>query len=643
MKQTGIATLALLLALNVALGTILGAGMKAYADDTCKLYVGGKEITSGQLTVNGDTGTATYAPETHTLTLNNYSYTGDGYYDNAGQGGGIDYRGDADLLIILKGSNSITKSATSLLDYSHGIYFHGEGHTLTISGDGTLEISFAEATTPIKKKRNGIFCEPGAFVMKSGSVVTKGGYANESVGIYTQDGITINGGTFTGIGNPTTNYASRGIYTLYNGIIINGGKVTAQATDDTNAAWAFGTPVTINGGTVTAQATSNTNVARAFSGSVTINGGTVTASASSNGDAKAFSDPFETSVAIELLDMKVGDSKENATTTTNTGNVSEKKYVYIKVNESEDITPTVSITGWIYGEYSKTANAPSVTGNTGNGTVTYSYKVKDAEDSTYTSTVPTDAGDYTVQASIAAAGKYKAGSATADFTVSKADPTIKAPTTQELSYTGTAQALVTAGTTTGGTMVYALGTSTAATNDYSASIPTATDEGTYYVWYKVLGDTNYKDSAPAVVSVTVTLTRYTINYEMNGGSNSENNPSSYTMKSKDITLSSSAARNGYTFIGWTGSNGTTPSTSVTIPSGSSGNKNYTANWQKITYKISFDLNGGELGEGQTNPTNYDVESLQFSPNVPTRKGYNFEGWLNSLQRFKDSDRDDRQP
>ena len=227
---------------------------------------------------------------------------------------------------------------------------------------------------------------------------------------------------------------------------------------------------------MTAQATNDTNEARAFEGSVTINGGTVTASASSNGEAKAFSGSCNISVASELLDMKVGDSEETATATTNTGDVSGKKYVYIKVNEGEDINPTVSITGWTYGEYSETDNAPSVTGNTGNGTVTYSYKVKDAEDSTYTSTVPTDAGDYTVQASIAAAGKYKAGSATADFTVSKADPTIKAPTTQELSYTGTAQALVTAGTTNGGTMVYALGTSTAATNDYSASNPTAIDE-----------------------------------------------------------------------------------------------------------------------------------------------------------------------
>lgn len=213
MKQTGIAALALLLALNVALGTILGAGMKAYAADTYGLRVGNTEITSETLTVNGGSGTATYDPKTHTLTLNNYEYNGDGYddnpdTDNSGEGGGIDYRGDADLLIILQGSNSITKSATSKLNYSHGIYFNVEDHTLTISGDGTLDISFAETTSGIGK-RNGIFCEPGAFVMESGSVVTKGGTANESAGIFAKDDITINGGTFTGIGNPTTKYESR--------------------------------------------------------------------------------------------------------------------------------------------------------------------------------------------------------------------------------------------------------------------------------------------------------------------------------------------------------------------------------------------------------------------------------------------------
>ena len=241
-----------------------------------------------------------------------------------------------------------------------------------------------------------------------------------------------------------------------------------------------------------------------------------------------------------------------------------------------------------------------------------------------------NATEYDVVFTPTDADNYAAVECKVKLTVNKAAPTVTAPTAKTLTYTGSAQALVNAGSTNDGTIKYAVTTENKAPTDeslYTTSIPTATNAGTYYVWYKVLGDTNHKDSAPAVVSVTMTLTRYTIIYEMNGGSNSENNPSSYTMKSEDITLSSPAARNGYTFIGWTGSNGTTPSTSVTIPSGSSGNKSYTANWQKITYKISFDLNGGELGEGQTNPTSYDIESEKFSPNAPTKKGYDFEGWL----------------
>ena len=83
------------------------------------------------------------------------------------------------------------------------------------------------------------------------------------------------------------------------------------------------------------------------------------------------------------------------------------------------INPTVSIDGggWTYGETPKT---PTVTGNTGNGAVTYEYKVKGAGDDTYNTTVPTNAGDYTVRASIEDTTSYSGGTATADFTIAKA-------------------------------------------------------------------------------------------------------------------------------------------------------------------------------------------------------------------------------
>ncbi|MBQ4283080.1 MAG: S-layer homology domain-containing protein [Lachnospira sp.] len=100
-----------------------------------------------------------------------------------------------------------------------------------------------------------------------------------------------------------------------------------------------------------------------------------------------------------------------------------------------DITPEVTITGWTY---KTTANEPSVTGNTGNGAVTYKYKAKNLADSAYSTTVPTNAGEYTVKAEIAETSNYNAGSATANFTIApKAlDSTMVAATIAPQPYTG---------------------------------------------------------------------------------------------------------------------------------------------------------------------------------------------------------------
>ena len=84
-------------------------------------------------------------------------------------------------------------------------------------------------------------------------------------------------------------------------------------------------------------------------------------------------------------------------------------------------------------------------------------------------------------------------------------PTVTAPTARNLIYNGQAQKLVTAGTVTGGTMYYAVTTENTAPakNLYTTSIPTATDAGTYYVWYKAVGDSNHSDSEAACVEVTI--------------------------------------------------------------------------------------------------------------------------------------------
>ena len=75
---------------------------------------------------------------------------------------------------------------------------------------------------------------------------------------------------------------------------------------------------------------------------------------------------------------------------------------------------------------------------------------------------------------------------------------VTAPTANELSYTGSAQELVTPGEASGGTMQYSLGGM-----NYSPDIPTGTDVGEYTVYYKVVGDADHSDTEPATVSVTI--------------------------------------------------------------------------------------------------------------------------------------------
>ena len=85
--------------------------------------------------------------------------------------------------------------------------------------------------------------------------------------------------------------------------------------------------------------------------------------------------------------------------------------------------------------------------------------------------------------------------------VNKATPTFTAPTAQEnLTYTGQEQALITAGSVTDyGTMQYSL----TENGTYSQDIPTGTDAGAYTVWYRVIGDENHNDTAPASVAVRI--------------------------------------------------------------------------------------------------------------------------------------------
>ena len=89
--------------------------------------------------------------------------------------------------------------------------------------------------------------------------------------------------------------------------------------------------------------------------------------------------------------------------------------------------------------------------------------------------------------------------------INKLVPTVTAPTANALTYNGAEQALVTAGKTTGGTMLYRLNNS-----EWSEQLPAAKNAGEYTVWYKVQGDAEYADVAEQSLTVTVAKKSVTV-------------------------------------------------------------------------------------------------------------------------------------
>ena len=93
------------------------------------------------------------------------------------------------------------------------------------------------------------------------------------------------------------------------------------------------------------------------------------------------------------------------------------------------------------------------------------------------------------------------------------------------------------------------------------------------------GNTPSSVSATGICAVDASAD-YSITYDLAGGTLATDNPDSYTWETETFTLNN-PARLGYWFDGWTGSNGNSPSKTVTITNHSHGDRTYTANWTKV--------------------------------------------------------------
>lgn len=90
-----------------------------------------------------------------------------------------------------------------------------------------------------------------------------------------------------------------------------------------------------------------------------------------------------------------------------------------------------------------------------------------------------------------------------------------------------------------------------------------------------------------------------------------------------INAPENPTRKGYIFKNWSENGKKVDNLPTTMPAES---HIYTAIWERETYQITYDLNGGNMKSGEKNPTTYNVDTTVFKLKNPVRAGYTFTGW-----------------
>ena len=117
---------------------------------------------------------------------------------------------------------------------------------------------------------------------------------------------------------------------------------------------------------------------------------------------------------------------------------------------------------------------------------------------------------------------------------------------------------------------------------------------------------------------------YKVTYDLDGGEWTEaTNEFPYEYKAKVDVVETVPTKEGYTFDGWTTTDVTVENKSFTMPAK---DVTLTAQWKANTYKVTYDLDGGEWTEA-TNEFPYEYKAtVEVVKTVPTREGYKFSGW-----------------
>ncbi|MBQ9650842.1 MAG: hypothetical protein IJV13_01305, partial [Prevotella sp.] len=371
-------------------------------------------------------------------------------------------------------------------------------HTVTIVDGASIILNNATIT-------GGIICEGSATITLVGT--------NSASGATNQAGIQIGGSnttlTIKGNGSLTATGGNQsagiGLSRIWNydsdfvggNIVIEGGTIIA-----TGGRWGAGIGI----GTV--KNTNNDNTTSVQFGNITIKGGSVTAIGGDSGDGigkgYSYNGPTITTGtvtiydAIEMVDASSIKNSGSIVYKHDETNVTESKSDYFTIIENgnrriivQKVTPTIADVP--DQTYTGSAITPEPT------VIAGSLSLTKGTDYEYSYTNNTNVGTAKVRATFQ--GTYASlGFVEKEFNIVKATPAVTAPTAvADLVYKGSAQALVNAGNTDFGTLLYSLDG-----QNYSDDIPTGTDAGTYTVYYKVEGSDNWNAVAAQTIEVTIT-------------------------------------------------------------------------------------------------------------------------------------------
>ena len=107
---------------------------------------------------------------------------------------------------------------------------------------------------------------------------------------------------------------------------------------------------------------------------------------------------------------------------------------------------------------------------------------------------------------------------------------------------------------------------------------------------------------------------YTITYNLDGGTVTKANPTSYTIETESFTLNN-PTKEGYTFNGWTGTDLTAATQTVEIKKGSTGDRIYTANYSGSSSGTLTALEVSITGEQKPSTKEYMAMTSTYTANV----------------------------